>query len=213
MDEEQNVEVEVQDTVSEEKKGFDFNKLNPKNIDFKNLDYKKCLPYAGVVIAVIVLIIILVSVFGGGPKKAVKAFISGANSKNAKKVVNSIDIAGMQAWGYRYDVKDFSSKDYKEFVKEYKDIDKDEVKEYKEEMIDEIEESFDDLKDEYKSYKMKIEKIKSTKKLGKDLYAVEAKISVLAKPKDKDEKELDASSTMTFVVYKNKLISLGGLSF
>ena len=43
-----------------------------------------------------------------------------------------------------------------------------------------MKEAFDEIDEEYKSYKMKIEKIKEIKGLGEDLYAVEAKISLKA---------------------------------
>ena len=203
MDGEEKIEeVEVENTASEQKKGF----------NLKNPDNKKYYIYGGIALAIIVVLIILISIFGGGPKKAVKNFIGGFNSRNAKKIANSIDFTGLEAWGWSYDADDFSKDDYKEFIENYKDADKDDIKEYKEDMIDDMEDSFDDFKDEYKSYKMKVDRFKKVEKLGKDLYAVKAKVSVKAVPKDKDEDEIDDSSTMTFVVYKNKLISLGGLS-
>lgn len=189
-----------------------------KKFDLKSLDYKKYLPYAGIALAVILLIIILVAVLGGGPKKAVKSFVSGMNKQNASKILKSVDFAGMSAWGYYYDEDDFSSDDYKEFVADYEDIidemDKDELKEAKEYLKETMEESFEEINDKYKSYKMKIEKFKDVEKLGKDLYAVDVKISMQAKPKDKNEtKEIDESATVTFVVYKNKVVYAGGIGF
>lgn len=185
-----------------------------KKNDLKSFDYKKYLPWAGIALAVIVVIIILALVLGGGPKKAVKGFVSGFNSKNASKVLKNIDFAGMTAWGYYYDEDDFSTEDYDSFIEDYKDIDKDEIKDETKYMKNSMEDSFDDIDDEYKSYKIKIEKFKDVEKLGKDLYAVDAKISVEAKPKDKDETdEIDESEVVTFIVYKNKLISFGGIGF
>lgn len=208
--EEEEKKVEVQsnsETITSNNK-FDF-----KNF-FKNFDYKKYLPIAGIVLAVIIVIIILAVALSGGPKKAVKSFINGINKQNAAKVVKSVDLAGIDAWGYSYNVDDFSDDDYDDFIEDYKDVDKDEIKDLKKDMEENMEDSFDEMSDEYKSYKLKIEKFKDVKKLGKDLYAVDAKVSISAKPKDKEEtKEIDASDTITFVVYKNKLISLGGLSF
>lgn len=202
MEEENKVEPQVE--VQNETKKF----------DLKSFDYKKYLPWAGIALAVVVVIIILVAVLGGGPKKAVKAFVSGMNSKNASKIVKNIDFAGMSAWGYSYDEDDFSKDDYKEFVADYKDVDKDEIKEETKDMKDTMEDSFDEMDDEYKSFKIKIEKFKDVKELGKDLYAVDAKISMVAKPKDKDETdEIDETETVTFIVYKNKLISFGGIGF
>lgn len=198
--------------VNNESKKIDF-----KNFDFKGFDYKKYLPYAGIALAVIVVIIILVSVLGGGPKKAVKNYISGMNSKNVSKVLKSMDVIGMEAWSYYYDEDDFSEDDYDEFIEEYEEYEEEYAEEIEEEldyMEDSLDDSFDEIDDEYKSYKMKIEKFKEVKKLGKDLYAVDAKISMEAKPRDKEETdEIDESATVTFIVYKNKLISFGGLGF
>lgn len=199
MEEEKNVEPQVE-VVNESKK-----------FDFKSINYKKYLPWAGIALAVIVVIIILAAALGGGPKKAVKNFVSGMNSKNASKIVKNIDFAGMSAWGYYYDEDDFSKDDYKEFIEDYKDVDKDEVKDATKDLKDTIKDSFDDMKDEYKSFKIKIEKFKDVEKIGKDLYVVEAKISMEAKPKDKDEDEIDETTTATFIVYKNKIISFGGV--
>ena len=39
-----------------------------------------------------------------------------------------------------------------------------------------------------------------------DLYCVKAKITLFAKPEDKDEDEIDKTDTASFIVYKNKLI-------
>lgn len=200
MEEEKNVEPQVE-VVNESKK-----------FDFKSINYKKYLPWAGIALAVIVVIIILAAALGGGPKKAVKNFISGMNSRNASKIVKNIDVAGMSAWGYYYDEDDFSKDDYKEFIADYKDVDKDDIKDATKDLKDTMEESFDDMDDEYKSFKIKIEKFKDVEELGKDLYAVDAKVSMIAKPKDKDETdEIDETATVTFVVYKNKVISFGGL--
>ena len=195
--------------VNNESKKFDF-----KNFDFKNFDYKKYLPYAGIALAVIIVILIITSLIGG-PKKAVKKYISGMSSGNAKKVVNSMDIIGSMAWGYYYDEDDFEEEDYEEFIEEYEEYEDeyaDELKDEMDEMLDEMDETFDDIDDEYKSYKMKIEKFKDVEELGKDLYAVDVKVSLEAKPKDKKETdEIDESATVTFIVYKNKVISAGGL--
>lgn len=171
----------------------------------KSFDFKKYLPYIGIAVAVILVIVLLVAIFGGGPKKAVKKFVKAFNNGNASKLVDSIDFAGMEAWDYDY-MKDFDKDDYKDFKEDYKDVDKDDLKDAKKDAKDGLKETFDDMKDDYKSYKMKIEKIKDVEKLGKDLYKVKAKISLEAKPKDKDDDEIDESETMTFIVYKGKVI-------
>ena len=188
-----------------------------KKFDLKSIDYKKYLPIAGIAVAVIVVIILAIALLGGGPKKAVKKYVSGMNSRNAKKVINSVDPVGSAVWGWNYSVKDFDKDDYKDFVEEYQEYleeNEDFLEEYKDQLdekIGDMEDNFDDIDDEYKSYKMKIEEFKKVEKLGKNLYAVKAKISMKAKPRDKDEDEVDEAETLTFVVYKNKIIS-GGLT-
>lgn len=176
----------------------------------KSFDWKKYLPFIGIAVAVLLVIIILVSVFGGGPKKAVKKYIKAMNKQNASKVVDSMDLIGIGCWSYSYDPDDFDKDDYDEFKDDYKDakddMDKDDLKDAQKEMKDKIKDGFDDIKDDYKNYKIKVEKFKEVKKLGKDLYKVEAKVSLEAKAKDKDDKDIDKADTATFVVYKGKLI-------
>lgn len=192
MEEENNPEpqVEVQNEV--------------EKFNLKSFGYKKYLPWAGIAVAVVAIIIILVVVLGGGPKKAVKGFISGMNNKNASKILESIDPAGTSAW--YYDEDDFSKDDYEEFIEDYNKVDKDKIEEwtkYAEEGLNEI---FDEIDDEFIVYKFKIEKFNSVEKLGKDLYVIKAEISLTAKPQEKDKEEINDSSTAIFVVYKSKII-------
>ena len=151
----------------------------------------------------------------GGPKKAVKQYVSGMNKLNASKIIDSMDIVGTMAWGY-YDVDDFTDDDYDEFLEEYEEYEDEygeEIRELLEDREDDMDEMFEEYEDEYKSFKTKIEKFKGVEKLGKDLYAVEVKISMEVKPKDKDEEEMEESITTTFVVYKDKVISAGDILF
>lgn len=184
-----------------------------KKFDLKGFDYKKYLPIAAIVLAVIVVIILAVSLLGGGPKKAVKKYVSGMSTGNAKKIFDSIDPIGSAVWGYTYDEDDFDEDDYEDFIEEYEEYAEeyaDELEEYEDEMkdmIDEMEDEFDDEMNDYKSYKVKVEEFKDVEKIGKNLYVVKAKISYNAVPKDKDEDEIDESDVETFVVYKNKIIS------
>lgn len=200
MEEEKKVEVEVKNEA-------------PK-FDLKNVNYKKYLPYIGIAIAVILIIIVLAAALGGGPKKAVKKYVSAMNKRNASKVVSSMDFVGTEAWSYKYKADDFSKDDYEEFTDKYKDLvkeyDKDDIKDAEKSLKKTFDKGFDNIEDDYKSYKVKVDNFKSVKKLGKDLYAVKAKISVVAKPKDKDDDELDESDITTFIVYKNKII-YGGI--
>ncbi len=160
----------------------------------------------GIVAAVVVVIILICVLAGGGPKGAVKGFISGMNKKNAAKVIDNMDIAGAAVWSYYYDVDDFSDDDYDEFIENYEEIDKDEIKDQEDDLETTLEDGFDSIDDNYKSYKITVEEFKSQEEIAKDLFAVKAKIAVQAKPEDDDYDEVDESNIMTFVVYKGKVI-------
>lgn len=172
-------------------------------------DFKKYLPIIGIVLAVIILIIVLVSVLGGGPKKAVKNYVNAMNKSSVSKLMKTQDLRGMYAWrNSSFKLKDFSEEDYDKFIENYEKVEDSTIEAAETYQEKSIEKSFDKIKDEYKSYKIKVEKIKSTKKLGKDLYLVKAKVSIVAKPEDEDENdEIDSSSIENFIVYKNKIIS------
>lgn len=159
----------------------------------------------GIVVAIIAVIVCL-SVFTGGPKKAVKRYIKAMNKMNTEKVIKYMDFAGAEAWGWKYDEDDFSEEDYDDFMKDYKEVDEEEIKDEKKYLKKSLNSGFDDIKEDYKKYKMTLEEIKSVKKLGKDLYCVKAKITLFAKPKDKDDDEIDKTDTASFIVYKNKIV-------
>lgn len=176
----------------------------------KSFDWKKYLPFIGIALAVILVIVLLVAIFGGGPKKAVKKYLKALNKQNATKVVDCVDMIGMDCWSYKYN-DDFDKDDYEDFKDDYKeakdDMDKDDLKEAKDEAKDDLKDGFDNIKDTYKSYKFKVEKFKNVKKLGKSLYKVEAKVSLEAKAKDKDDDDdIDKADTAIFIVYKGKII-------
>lgn len=175
----------------------------------KSFDWKKYLPFVGIAVAVILVIVLLVAIFGGGPKKVVKKYLKALNKQNAAKVIDCIDMVGMKCWSYKYN-DDFDEDDYEDFKDEYKelskDMDKDDLKDAKKEAKEDFKDEFEDIKDTYKNYKFKVEKFKDVKKLGKDLYKVEAKISLEAKAKDKDDDDIDKADTAIFIVYKGKLI-------
>lgn len=162
----------------------------------------------GVIVAIIAVIVCL-SLFTGGPKKAVKKYIKAMNKMNTEKVIKCMDFAGAEAWSWKYDEDDFSEEDYDEFIKNYKDVDEEDIKDSKKYLKKSLNSGFEDMKDDYKKYKITLEEIKSVKKLGKDLYCVKAKITIFAKPNDKDEDEIDMTDTESFIVYKNKIIDSG----
>lgn len=160
-----------------------------------------------IAVALIVVIVLICVFAGGGPKSAVKKFVKGMSTANISKIEKSVDFVGIEVWGYN-DPDDFSESDYDDFVSDYEDakdeIDEDEIKDN----LDSLEEMLKDQKDEYKKYEMKVEEFKDVEKLGKDLYVVKAKISIKAEPEDEDLDEVDQSSVMPFVVYKDKIISM-----
>ena len=183
-----------------------------KKFDLKSFDYKKYLPIAGIALAVIIVIIIITSLMGG-PKKTVKKYVSALSSGNFKKMYKSMDNIGAASWSYYDDLDDFDKDDYEEFVEKYEE-NKEEMEEMMEEFedklddkIDGAEEYYEDFRNDYKTFKVKVEDFKEVEKLGKGLYLVKAKISTYAKPKDKDDDEIDESEVMEFIVYKNKIIN------
>lgn len=171
----------------------------------KSFDFKKYLPVIGIVVAIVVVIAILVSIFGGGPKKAVKKYIKAMNKQDAAKIIKCIDPAGKSAWSYTY-FDDFDEEDYEEFLSDYEDLDEDDIDDYMKEAEDSLDDMFDEINDEYDSYKLKIEEFKDVEEIAKDLYEVKAKISIKAEPVDDDDDEIDESDVLTFIVYKNKII-------
>ena len=177
-------------------------------------NFKKYLPYIVGAAAVVIVIILAVSLFTGGPKKAVKNYVKGMHRQKVSKVMKSIDLKGIEAWKYYGDLKEFEEKDYEEFIERYNEVDDEELEDAIKDYEDYIEDVFDDVDDNFKSYKYKLEKIKSVDKLGKDLFVVRAKISLEAKPEDPDDddiEEIDQASVKEFVVYKNKIVKLPGL--
>ncbi len=169
----------------------------------KKINFKKCILVIGIIVLIIV---ILVAIFGGGPKKVIKQYVSGMNKQDTSKIIESMDFTGESAWEF-YDKDNFSEDNYNTFINDYGNVDENEIKDEKDYWEEIMNSSFDNIKDEYESYKLKIEKFKAVDKLGKNLYAVDVEISIIAKPKDNDDNEIDETETVTFIVYKNKIIS------
>lgn len=171
--------------------------------ELKSFNLKKYFPFLGIAVLIIAVIAIIITVFGGGPKKSVKKFVKALDKCNASKLSDCIDFAASDAWMDIY-LDEFDKDDYKDFKEEIKEVDKDDIKEDKKDFRDYMKEGFEEIKEECKSFKVKIEKIKSVKKLHGKVYKVEAIITVQAKSKDDDE--IDETETITFIVYKNKIV-------
>ena len=181
------------------------------NSSSPKFDFKKYGPIIGIGVAVIAVIAILIGLFSGGPKKAVKKYVKAFNAGNAKKLVGCMDIAGMSSLSWDFDPDNFSDEDYKEFKEKYKEVEKEDIEKAKDLMLDSLKEVFDEMKDEVKSYSVKIKKFTEVKKIKKDLYSVTAEINMKAVPKDKDEEKTDETVESTFIIYKNKIISTDSL--
>ena len=154
--------------------------------------------HLAIVIAIAVVLVVAivgVSFLSGGPKRAVNKYVKAYSKLDADKVLKACDVKGMIAW----QECDGKAKDFEDA---YDDVDDDEV----EEREDSLDDSLDYLKDNYEKYSMKVEKIKKVEKEKncKGLYKVKAKVKLTTEDEDGDEDE--SSKTMTFVVYKNKVI-------
>jgi len=180
-----------------------------ENVFTKILNWVKShIAIVTIVLALILAVIVCISIFTGGPKKAVKKYVSAMNKQDAEKAVECFDFAGQDAWSYWYDVDDFSEEDYAEFIEEYNNVEKEDISYLTKSTITALTASFSVMDLEYKNFKIKIEEFKDVEELGKNLYAVNAKVSVYAKPVDKEETdEIDETNIMTFIVYKNKIIN------
>lgn len=171
---------------------------------------KKYLPIIGIVIAVIVVLFILISIIGGEQIKLLKKLSKGVSKQDVDTILDMIDFTGLQAW-YEddiYDTNDFDDGDYDDFIEAYKDVKKSDSRELKSEVRDALKEVLEMADDEYKSVKVKIKKINSAKKLGKDLYAINVKIEITAKAKDKNIDDIQISATAKIVIYQDKFIGI-----
>lgn len=171
---------------------------------------KKYLPIMGIVIAVIVVLFVIVSIMGGGQVKLLKKLSKGVSKQDVDEILDMIDFTGMQAWYADdiYDTNDFDDGDYDDFIEAYKDVKKSDSREIKNEVRDTLKEILEMADDEYKSVKVKIKRINSAKKLGKDLYAINTKIEITAKAKDKNIDDIQVSATVKMVIYKDKFIGI-----
>ena len=154
-----------------------------------------------IIAAVIIVAIVVISFVTGGPKRAVKSYISAMDKGDADKFIASMDLKGSLAWSE-------CEGDEDDFEDTYNDLDEDDddVKEqldYAEELMEDMINSLDD---DYESYSVKVKKIREVEKLADGLYEVKAQIET--KYEDEDGDEEDSTDTTTFIVYKNKVISM-----
>lgn len=156
-------------------------------------------------VVVIVVVVLLSSLLGGGKKGVIKDFIKAGNNGNAKKLLDTIDMAGMSvfmemSWNDD-DLEDFYD-EYKEFIKS------DEWEEAEEDMDETIEEMEDSIEEPDDEDKVKIKEFGDVEKEGKNIWKVETTIV----SKEDDDEELDVD----FYVMKKglgyKIVGLDGMS-
>ena len=154
-----------------------------------------------IIAAVIIVAIIVISFITGGPKRAVKSYISAMNKGDLDKLVKTMDLKAAMAW----DECDGEEDDFKDA---YDDIDEDDddVKEQLESAEEGLEYLLDSIDDNYDKYSIKVKKIKDVEKLDSGLYKVKAQIETKTEDKDGDEDE--KTNTTTFIVYNNKVVTM-----
>ena len=201
MEENENVEqVESTETVEAEVTN-EANNGVAENKVVKFLKEKKKWLLIGVI--AIIAICVIYNVFfnvKAKAKKVVKQYIAAVNKADAKKLIKLSDPYGVYVFGtLDEDEYDDFWKEYKDFIKE-KDDDYDDVKDDYEDSLDKdsIKKAKENLEDMMEDRSIKVKKIKSVKKEGKNLYKVKAKIKAV---EDDDER----TSDMEFYVMKKGL--------
>lgn len=154
-----------------------------------------------IIAAVVVVAIIVISFVTGGPKRAVKSYISAMNKGDIDKLVKTMDLKGTLAWTECGGEED-------DFIDAYEDIDEDddEVKDQLEAAEESLESLLDNIDDNFEKYSIKVKKIKEVEKLDNGLYEVKAQIETKSENDDGDEE--NSTDTTTFIVYKNKVVTM-----
>lgn len=133
-------------------------------------------------VVVILAIILLSSIFGGGKKGVIKDFVKATNKGNAKKMMDTIDMAGLSVYMEML----FNDDDLEDFYDEYKDfIKSDEWEDAQDDMDDYIEELEDSIEEPDDDEKLKIKKFGDVEKEGKNLWKIEVELEV-------DDEDIDA---------------------
>ena len=156
------------------------------------------------ILAVAIILIAIISNAVGGPKQAVKNYISAMNKMNSNKILSTMDSKAAIAYYACYsESSNFSEEDFKKAYKEVKNSD---IKDFKETFKNTLDSSLNLLKDSDYSYKLL--DIKGVEKLDncKDLYNVEAKVRIRYKDDDGDKQ--DITNTIKLIVYKNKVVTV-----
>ncbi|MCI8655794.1 MAG: hypothetical protein HFJ48_08090 [Clostridia bacterium] len=156
------------------------------------------------ILLVLIILIAIISNVAGGPKQAVKNYVSAMNKMDANKILSTMDVKASIAYYTCYaQSSDFDESDFK---KEYKKVKNSDVKDFKESFTSTLDRTLDVLKDNDYSYKLISIKDVEEFKNCKNLYNVEAKIRMRYKDDDGDKQ--DITNTINLIVYKNKIVSV-----
>lgn len=188
----------------------------------ENKKMKKIMPI--IIIAILVIAIIIIPVFLGGKKsdntaepatpekqaeQSARDFIDAFNTYDAEKLVASMDMAGSLAWGYLYGETKLTEEEYNNFVSAYEAVSAEEAAASNTTMKMIYEQSFKEIKSKYSEYSMNIDKVEETKKIGDDLYGITIQRTTKGKKSDETQEEINETDTVTFIIYKNKVIFTG----
>lgn len=154
-----------------------------------------------VAVAVIVLVaVLLFKLVGPSPAKTVKKYCKLMSKGEVAKAFKLVDTESM------YVLSDLDEDDYEDYAKELKDFkkDDDEYEEY-EDGIEDFEEQIEDMEDGYEDFEefeIEVKDVKSTKKIGKNIWKVKAKVKMVVETEDD---EFDETDTVEFYVVKKGL--------
>ena len=152
-----------------------------------------------VALVVLVLVVVLgVKLIGPSPAKTVKKFCKYMNDGKVSKAFELVDFESM----YVLTELDGDYEDYAEEYKEFKDDDDaqeefEEGLEYLEEMVESLEEDIGD----YDEFAVEVDEIKSTKKEGKKIWKVKAKVDYKMEYED-EYIDVDEKENLEFYVIK-----------
>ena len=189
-----------------------FENTNPINDSSTEVKSKKKLFMVIIIIVAVLAVLLIFNAIFNSPKakskKVVKDYIKAISNADLKKIMKLTEPYGVYVLE-SLDEDDYDDfwKEYKEFVKE-KDDEYEDIKDNWEEKQDkdEIEESQEDLEDLMDDISIKVKKIVSVKKEGKNLYRVKVKIE------SKQDKEKAETANQIFYVMKKgfKYYVIGG---
>lgn len=152
------------------------------------------------VVAIILVVVLLVKLVGPSPAKTVKKFCKYMNDGEVAKALELVDFESV------YVLSDLDEDEYEDYAEEYKDYkdDDDRVEEY-EDFMDDYDEYVEELEDyigEFDEYSLEVKEIKSTKKEGKNIWKVKAKIKYTMEYEDYYIDESDTETLEFYVVKK-----------